>query len=62
MGGDQRAAGGVDRLLSYRNEISEFCAAIRTGKPLRCGPQSHRLGSRVSLGTRPWKRARVTIG
>ena len=30
---------GVDRLLSYRNEISEFCASVRTGTPLRCGPQ-----------------------
>jgi predicted dehydrogenase len=30
---------GVDRLVSYRNEISGFCASIRTGTPLLCGPQ-----------------------
>jgi predicted dehydrogenase len=28
-----------DRGLAYRNEVTEFCAAIRTGSPLRCGPQ-----------------------
>jgi hypothetical protein len=28
----------VERNLAYRNEISEFCAAVRTGTPLRCGP------------------------
>lgn len=27
-----------DRLLPYRLEIAGFCAAIRTGAPLRCGP------------------------
>jgi predicted dehydrogenase len=34
------SAGGtnVDRLAAYRNEISGFCATIRTGKPLLCGP------------------------
>ena len=26
-----------DPLLSYRLEIATFCAAIRTGVPLRCG-------------------------
>lgn len=31
-------AGTVDRLASYRQEISGFCASIRTGVPLRCGP------------------------
>lgn len=38
----RRASGsrqGVDRLLAYRNEVSEFCAAVRVGKPLRCGPE-----------------------
>jgi predicted dehydrogenase len=29
----------VDRLLSYRHEVSEFCAAIRVGTPLACGPE-----------------------
>ena len=27
----------VDRNVSFKNEIAEFCAAIRTGSPLRCG-------------------------
>ena len=31
-------AGGVDRCASYRYEISGFCAAVRTGRPLRAGP------------------------
>ena len=41
------AAGGAekfDRLLAYRNEINAFCAAIRTGSPLACGPE-HAIGS-----------------
>jgi predicted dehydrogenase len=29
----------VERPLSYRLEVSEFCAAIRVGTPLRCGPE-----------------------
>ncbi len=29
----------TDRGLSYKNEIAEFCSAIRTGKPVRCGPE-----------------------
>lgn len=30
---------GLDRLIAYRLEISEFCSAVRTGTPLRCGPE-----------------------
>ncbi len=55
---------GVDRLLSYRNEISEFCAAIRTGKPLRCGPKKA-LGSALACiaGNQAMeKKTRVIIG
>jgi predicted dehydrogenase len=39
-GGQWKAAPGdlVERGSSYRNEISEFCAAVRVGRPLRCGP------------------------
>jgi hypothetical protein len=29
----------VERPASYRLEISEWSAAIRTGRPLRCGPE-----------------------
>ncbi|HET8782835.1 MAG TPA: hypothetical protein VFM63_10490, partial [Pyrinomonadaceae bacterium] len=25
--------------VSYLNEINEFCGAIRTGSPIRCGPE-----------------------
>lgn len=28
----------TDRGLSYKNEIAEFCASIRTGQPVRVGP------------------------
>jgi predicted dehydrogenase len=28
----------VDRLAAYRNEISGFCMAVRTRRPLACGP------------------------
>lgn len=33
-------AGGdrLDRLAAYRNEVSAFCAAVRTGRPVACGP------------------------
>jgi predicted dehydrogenase len=33
------AGGGGDRLAAYRYEINGFCGAIRTGSPLRCGPE-----------------------
>ncbi|HXG66952.1 MAG TPA: Gfo/Idh/MocA family oxidoreductase [Blastocatellia bacterium] len=29
----------TDRSLAYRNEIAEFCSAIRTGGAVRCGPE-----------------------
>jgi predicted dehydrogenase len=35
---------GADRVLSYKNEIAGFCATVRTGVPLRCGPEKA-LGS-----------------
>jgi predicted dehydrogenase len=28
-----------DRAAAYRNEIAEFCSALRTGKPVKCGPE-----------------------
>jgi len=42
--GGGTAARGGDRNLSYRNEISGFCAAVRTGAPLKCGAE-RALGS-----------------
>lgn len=32
------APGQIDRNISYKNEIAEFCSSVRTGKPVRCGP------------------------
>lgn len=33
------ASDQTDRAAAYRNEIAEFCSAIRTGAPVRCGPE-----------------------
>jgi len=27
----------TERTVSYKNEIAEFCTAVRTGAPVRCG-------------------------
>jgi predicted dehydrogenase len=39
--GTQRTVNGVQEIankgISYQNEIAEFCSAIRTGTPVRCG-------------------------
>ena len=40
-------ASGGDRLAAYRHEISAFCAAVRTGAPLACGPDKA-MGSAVA--------------
>lgn len=40
-------ATGGDRLAAYRQEISSFCAAVRTGAPLACGPDKA-IGSAVA--------------
>ncbi len=39
----------VDRGASYRYEISEFCAAVRVGRPLRCGPDKAMGSARACL-------------
>lgn len=39
--------GQVDRNISYRNEIAEFCASVRTGKPVRCGPEKAMQSART---------------
>jgi predicted dehydrogenase len=33
------ANGPTERSNAYRNETAEFCASIRTGRPVRCGPE-----------------------
>jgi len=42
--------GSIDRNISYRNEIAEFCASIRTGAPVRCGPEKA-MGSAIAILT-----------
>jgi hypothetical protein len=32
--------GQIDRGISYKNEIAEFCAAARTGSDIRGGPEN----------------------
>jgi len=36
---NQATSDQTDRTAAYRNEIAEFCSAIRTGTPVRCGPE-----------------------
>ena len=33
------SGGGAEKSNAYRLEIAEFCSAVRTGSPIRCGPQ-----------------------
>lgn len=53
----------TDRGLSYRLEISEFCAAIRVGKPLRCGPDKAMGSARACIAAHESvdKKARVAL-
>jgi predicted dehydrogenase len=39
QGGAAQGPPGADRNVSYKNEVAEFCAAVRTGSPIRCGPE-----------------------
>lgn len=36
---DTVAQAQTDQRISYKNEIAEFCASVRTGRPVRCGPE-----------------------
>jgi predicted dehydrogenase len=53
----------TDRRLSYRLEISEFCAAIRVGRALRCGPDKALGSARACLAAHEAieKKARVLL-
>jgi hypothetical protein len=42
--GGGASSGGGDRLAAYRYEVDGLCGAVRTGAPLRCGPD-RALGS-----------------
>jgi predicted dehydrogenase len=58
------ASGGGDRLAAYRYEVGGFCGAVRTGAPLRCGPERALASARACLAG--WdaleKKTRVEIG
>ncbi len=43
------ASGGGDRLAAYRLEVSGFCAAIRTGAALKCGPERALASARACI-------------
>ena len=53
----------TERLSSYRNEISGFCASVRTGAPLACGAE--RASHSAIACIRAWeavdKKARIEI-
>jgi predicted dehydrogenase len=52
-----------DRLVAYKNEISEFCSAVRTGSELRCGPERALKSAKICISTNEAaeKKARVEI-
>jgi predicted dehydrogenase len=43
------ASGGGDRLAAYRYQIGGFCSAIRTGAPLRVGPDRALASARACI-------------
>jgi predicted dehydrogenase len=47
--GAGRSAGVGDRTLAYRNEVSGFCAAVRTGVPLKCGGERGLSAARACI-------------
>jgi predicted dehydrogenase len=53
----------TDRQLSYRLQISEFCAAVRVGRPLRCGPEKAVGSAQACLAAQEsvQKKARVVL-
>jgi predicted dehydrogenase/uncharacterized membrane protein YphA (DoxX/SURF4 family) len=55
--------GTSERQNSYRLEISEFCAAVRVGRPLRCGPEKAMGSARACLAAHEavQKKARVVL-
>ena len=43
------ASGGADRLAAYRYEVDGLCGAVRTGAPLKCGPERALASARACL-------------
>jgi predicted dehydrogenase len=58
------ASGGGDRLAAYRYQLNGFCGAVRTGAPLKCGPERAFASARACLAG--WdaveKKTRVEVG
>ena len=52
-----------ERTVSYKNEIAEFCSAVRTGKPVRCGGEKAKKSAVAILvgNLAADKRARLEI-
>jgi predicted dehydrogenase len=48
---------------AYEREVSEFCAAVRTGRPLRCGPERalRSAASCLAAHAAVTSRSRVTL-
>ncbi len=44
-----QASDGGDRLAAYRYEIDGFCGAVRTGAPLKCGPERALASARACI-------------
>jgi hypothetical protein len=60
---DSGVGGLEDKGISYKNEIAEFCSAIRTGSPVRCGGEKA-MSSAVAIlqgNSSAEKRARLQI-
>jgi predicted dehydrogenase len=47
--GQGASTSGVDRLAAYRYEIDGFCAAVRTGAPVKCGPERAAAAARACI-------------
>jgi predicted dehydrogenase len=52
-----------DRLEAYKNEVAGFCAAIRTGVPVKCGPEKafHSATACIRAFEAGEQKARVTV-
>jgi predicted dehydrogenase len=53
----------LERATSYRLQVSEFCAAVRVGRPLRCGPDKAIGSARACLAAHEaiQKKARIVL-
>ena len=58
------AEGQNDRAAAYKNEIAEFCSSVRTGAPVRCGPEKAMQSAIACLTANraAEQKARIEIG